>query len=108
MLTCACILGICLYTYHKYHKSINSQVPLDLDGNPISHEDPDGGGVALDLGHIDQSARFSADEARPLASSPPLSSDGQGAHNAVRALCSISLCYVNLSLLNVGPSRSDR
>jgi hypothetical protein len=76
-------LGICLYTYHKYRKSIDSQVPLDLDGNPISDEDPDGGGVALDLDYIHESAPFNAEEARPLGLSTSLSSDGQRAHNAV-------------------------
>ncbi|KAF9793394.1 triose-phosphate transporter family-domain-containing protein [Thelephora terrestris] len=39
------IAGICLYTYHKYRKSIDSQVPLDPDGNPISDE---GGGALHD------------------------------------------------------------
>jgi len=70
------LAGICLYTYHKYRKSIDSQVPLDLDGNPVSDE---GGGVALDLGYIHENGRYSAEEAQPLA---PLSSDGQRAHNA--------------------------
>ena len=74
-----------MYTYHKYHKSINSQVPLDSDGNPISDDDPEGSGVALDLGHIHENARFSAEEERPLASSSPLSSGRRGAHSAVRA-----------------------
>lgn len=27
--------GIGLFTYHKYRKSIDSQVPLDAHGNPI-------------------------------------------------------------------------
>lgn len=71
------IAGICLYTYHKYRKSIDSQVPLDPDGNPISDE---GGGVALDLRYIHENGRHSAEEA--LAPPPPLSSDGQRAHNA--------------------------
>lgn len=75
------IAGICLFTYHKYRKSIDSQVPLDPNGNPISDE-PDGGGVALDLDYIHENARYSVEEAQPLASSPPLSSDGQRAYNA--------------------------
>jgi len=76
------IAGISLFTYHKYRKSIDSQVTLDPDGNPISDEDPEGSGVALDLGYIHQNSRLSAEEARPLTSSPPLSSDRQGAHSA--------------------------
>jgi hypothetical protein len=78
-------LGICLYTYHKYRKSTDSQVPLDIDGNPISDEEADGGGVALDLGYIHENARLNAEEARPLDPFTPPSSDGQRAHNMVRA-----------------------
>lgn len=98
-----------MYTYHKYHKSISSQVPLDSDGNPISDEDPEAGGVALDLGYIHESARFDAEEARPLAPSSPLSSDGQGAHNAVRTpLLSVMALHKAKFLLNEGLSRSGR
>lgn len=78
-------IGICLYTYHKYRKSIDSQVPLDLHGNPISDEDLGGSGVALDLGYIHENARYSAEEAQQSVSSTSLSTDGQRAHNAVRA-----------------------
>ena len=39
--------GIGLYTHHKYRKSIDSQVPLDNDNNPISGEDPEGGDIDL-------------------------------------------------------------
>ncbi|OCH92509.1 TPT-domain-containing protein [Obba rivulosa] len=43
--------GICLFTYHKYRKSIEATVPLDGHGNPITDEDEDedvaGGLVAL-------------------------------------------------------------
>ena len=98
-----------MYTYHKYRKSINSQVPLDLNGNPISDEDPEGGGIALDVGPIHENTQFGAEEARPLVPSPPLSSDGQGAHNAVRSPLSDALALHKAeSLLNVGPSRSGR
>ena len=90
-------LGICLYTYHKYRKSIDSQVPLDLDGNPISDEDPDGGGVALDLGYIHENAPFNAEEARPQGLSASLSSDGQRAHNAVRTPFSDAWHYIKLN-----------
>ena len=31
--------GIVLYTYHKYRKSIESPVPLDPHGNPLSTDD---------------------------------------------------------------------
>ncbi|ESK91006.1 nucleotide-sugar transporter [Moniliophthora roreri MCA 2997] len=33
------VCGIGLYTYHKYRKSLESTVPLDGHGNPISDED---------------------------------------------------------------------
>lgn len=98
-----------MYTYHKYHKSIGSQVPLDLDGNPISGEDPEGGGVALDPGYIHGSARSSAEEARPLAPPSPLSPGGQRAHNAVRAFSFNVLALHKVdSLLNAAPPRSAR
>lgn len=98
-----------MYTYHKYHKSINSQVPLDFDGNPISDEDPEGSGVALDLGHIREDVQFSAEEARPLDPSSPPSSDGQGANNAVRDLSFNVLALHKAELqLNADPSRSGR
>jgi solute carrier family 35 protein C2 len=32
------ILGIALFTYHKYRKSLETAVPLDAHGNPISIE----------------------------------------------------------------------
>lgn len=31
--------GICLFTYHKYRKSIDSNVPLDAHGNPIEESE---------------------------------------------------------------------
>lgn len=89
-----------MYTYHKYRKSIDSQVPLDLDGNPVSDE---GGGVALDLGYIHENGRYSAEEARPLAPSSPFSSDGQRAHNAVRALFPIPCHYIKLNSCQCRP-----
>ncbi|PCH43555.1 TPT-domain-containing protein [Wolfiporia cocos MD-104 SS10] len=33
--------GIGLYTYHKYRKSMESSVPLDAHGNPISEDEED-------------------------------------------------------------------
>jgi hypothetical protein len=33
------ILGISLFTYHKYRKSVDSTVPLDAHGNPIASEE---------------------------------------------------------------------
>jgi solute carrier family 35, member C2 len=35
-------LGIGLFTYHKYSKSMESSVPLDAHGNPISEAEEDG------------------------------------------------------------------
>ena len=98
--------GIGLYTYHKYRKSIDSQVPLDGDGNPISDEDPEGGGV--DLGYIHENIRRSAEEAQPLALSSPPSSDGR-ADIAVRAPFFNALSLHKAEpLFNPGPSRSNR
>ena len=60
--------------------------------------------MALDLGHIRESARFSAEGAQPLAPS-----DGQRAHNAVRApLFNVLALHKAEALLIVGPSRSGR
>ena len=98
-----------MYTYHKYRKSIDSQVPLDLHGNPISEEDREGSGVALDLGYIHEGARFSAEEAQPLAPPSPPLPGGQRAYRAVRDLLFNALTLHKAEfLLNVGPSRSDR
>ena len=33
-----CTTGIILFTYHKYQRSIQSTVPLDSHGNPISFD----------------------------------------------------------------------
>ncbi|KAI0033450.1 triose-phosphate transporter family-domain-containing protein [Vararia minispora EC-137] len=43
------VCGIALFTYHKYRKSIDSSVPLDAHGRPIS-EDEDRG-IALESGY---------------------------------------------------------
>jgi solute carrier family 35, member C2 len=42
------LLGISLFTYHKYRKSIDSPVPLDAHGNPLP-PDEDDSGHALDM-----------------------------------------------------------
>ena len=39
------VLGIGLFTYHKYRKSIESTIPLDAHGNPVELEDFDGDDV---------------------------------------------------------------
>lgn len=45
-------LGIGLFTYHKYRKSMNSSVPLDVHGNPVTDEDGDvEDGSLLGSGH---------------------------------------------------------
>ncbi|EMD33622.1 hypothetical protein CERSUDRAFT_86980 [Gelatoporia subvermispora B] len=51
--------GICLYTYHKYRKSIEATVPLDAHGNPITDEEEDAAGRAAlqDGPHIDLEER---------------------------------------------------
>ncbi|THG96174.1 hypothetical protein EW026_g5607 [Hermanssonia centrifuga] len=51
--------GIVLFTYHKYRKSIDSQLPLDAHGNPIE-EDLDG--RAVHHMHV-----LDDEERRPLA-----------------------------------------
>ncbi|KAJ4483681.1 triose phosphate transporter [Lentinula aciculospora] len=54
------ISGICLFTYHKYLKSIQSTVPLDGHGNPILMEEE----VALhsgeDLVELDETLRLTS------------------------------------------------
>lgn len=37
------VCGIGLFTFHKYHKSLESNVPLDAHGNPVTGEDSDVG-----------------------------------------------------------------
>ena len=83
-------------------------MPLDGDGNPISEEDPEGS-VALDHRHTHEDERLSAEEERPLAPSTPPTSDGQCAHNAVRApLFNTLSLHKTEHLFNAGPSRSSR
>ena len=54
-------LGICLFTYHKYRKSIDSTVPLDAHGNPIVSDEA--------LGSVEgfESRPGSVEEMQPLA-----------------------------------------
>ncbi|KAF5351906.1 hypothetical protein D9756_007471 [Leucocoprinus leucothites] len=35
------VCGIGLFTFHKYHKSLESNIPLDAHGNPVTGEDDD-------------------------------------------------------------------
>ncbi|KAF7315256.1 TPT domain-containing protein [Mycena indigotica] len=42
------VCGIGLFTYHKYRKSLETVVPLDAHGNPISIDELDDGHVELD------------------------------------------------------------
>nr|GAT57766.1 predicted protein [Mycena chlorophos] len=57
------VCGIGLFTYHKYRKSLDTAVPLDAHGNPISIDELDDGHT---LGHVelDETARLtrSSDE----------------------------------------------
>lgn len=32
-------LGIALFTFHKYRKSLESSIPLDAHGNPVTGDD---------------------------------------------------------------------
>jgi len=51
------LLGITLFTYHKYRKSIESTVPLDDHGYPVTLEDVDGhddGGAYVELDQTDR------------------------------------------------------
>jgi len=51
------ICGITLFTYHKYRKSIESTVPLDDHGYPVTLEDVDGhddGGAYVELDQTDR------------------------------------------------------
>lgn len=56
--------GICLFTYHKYRKSIDSMVPLDAHGNPLGSDE------ALDEENGLHSRSVSVEEMQPLAQLP--------------------------------------
>lgn len=43
------LLGIALFTYHKYQKSLDSSIQIDAHGNPIETSDIDGGGAYIEL-----------------------------------------------------------
>jgi len=36
-------VGIGVFTFHKYHKSLESNVPVDAHGNPVTSQDDDAG-----------------------------------------------------------------
>jgi len=57
------VFGIALFTYHKYRKSLETAVPLDARGNPISIEDSVAGADAGRV-NLDETARLtrSSDE----------------------------------------------
>jgi solute carrier family 35 protein C2 len=56
--------GIALFTYHKYRKSIDSPVPLDAHGNPLTDEEAAGlRSGALELSETEHlAARMSTEE----------------------------------------------
>ncbi|GAW05543.1 TPT-domain-containing protein [Lentinula edodes] len=60
------ICGICLFTYHKYLKSIQSTIPLDGHGNPILPEEE----IALhprdDSTELDETSRLTSNSADNL------------------------------------------
>ncbi|KAJ3867949.1 triose-phosphate transporter family-domain-containing protein [Lentinula novae-zelandiae] len=60
------ICGICLFTYHKYLKSIQSTIPLDGHGNPILPEEE----IALhprdDTTELDETSRLTSNSAENL------------------------------------------
>ena len=68
--------GIALFTYHKYRKSIDSTVPLDAHGNPITSDEIRGVGV-----DTFESRSGSVEEMQPLSQ---LNSEPR--HFAVRSL----------------------
>ncbi|KZT65966.1 TPT-domain-containing protein [Daedalea quercina L-15889] len=60
------ICGIALYTYHKYRKSMETKVPLDVHGNPITDDEEDGDAGSLPL------QESLAEERQPLAAESEL------------------------------------
>ncbi|KAJ3787286.1 triose-phosphate transporter family-domain-containing protein [Lentinula aff. detonsa] len=52
------ICGICLFTYHKYLKSIQSTVPLDGHGNPILSEEEAALHSGDDFVELDETSRL--------------------------------------------------
>ncbi|KAJ7647562.1 triose-phosphate transporter family-domain-containing protein [Roridomyces roridus] len=51
------VCGIALFTYHKYRKSLDSTVPLDAHGNPISI-DQDADGMTMSHVELDETMRL--------------------------------------------------
>ena len=43
------LLGIALFTYHKYQKSLDSSIQLDGHGNPVESSELEEGGAYLEL-----------------------------------------------------------
>jgi solute carrier family 35, member C2 len=53
-------IGIALFTYHKYQKSIDSTVPLDAHGNPVELDDENRGTEAGTYVELDQTDRMNS------------------------------------------------
>lgn len=61
------ISGIALFTWHKYRKSLESTVPLDAHGNPVTLDDSDavdGVGAYVEL---NQTERQDVDESGAIS-----------------------------------------
>ncbi|KAG6866668.1 hypothetical protein C0991_000778 [Blastosporella zonata] len=65
------ICGIILFTFHKYRKSIESEVPLDAHGNPIF---PDGLSLSMDA-NGGNGYHVELEETRGLTSAPRASDE---------------------------------
>ncbi|OJT15907.1 hypothetical protein TRAPUB_14189 [Trametes pubescens] len=55
--------GIGLFTWHKYERSINTDIALDPHGNPLPVEEVAGGDIALEAGEMQ---RLTEDVDEPL------------------------------------------
>lgn len=59
-------LGICLFTFHKYRKSLQSNLSVDARGNPITKEeegnDAEGGEITAGVGEENIRLASEADE----------------------------------------------
>jgi solute carrier family 35, member C2 len=70
-----CGIGIALFTYHKYRKSINSKMPLDVHGNPIEDDAIEGTGSSHYLDNLaDEERQPLAASAEDESAGPPVSS----------------------------------
>lgn len=85
------LAGIALYTYHKYKKSMQSNLPLDPHGNPLPEDEYEAidEDVALEAGNLGERER--------LTSNVDEDADSDGDEERIDGVCPYSIQSSSLS-----------